>query len=182
MDKVIDHYNALTKTAILPDLRLNLSSRAVKQTPRLVEGQVALLAALARFGGDGWLECVDAVRYRTDGDTHWISPTTNQHASLSSDVRILNGEVTGVVDGFVGSLQIRHHHLETWHLTEILETGNEMPSFDGVFRGIIRDNPKSPESDGLDDLRYRTFWDVEKGSPYAVRFVGFVKSGGQRDE
>lgn len=177
MNKVIDHYNALTKSAILPDLRLNLSSRAVKQTPFLVEGQVALLAALARFGGDGWLECVDAVRYRTGGDTHWISPTTNRHAALSSGVRILNGEVAGVVDGFVGSLQIRHHHLETWHLTEILETGNEVPAFDDDYRGIIRDDPTSPDSHGL-DLRYRTYWDTDKGCPYTVRFVGFVKSGG----
>jgi hypothetical protein len=181
MDKVIDHYNALTKTAILPDLRLNLSSRLATQKLRLVEGQETLLTALAGFAGDGWLECVDSVRYRTGGDSHWISPTTNQHAALASDVRILNGEVTGAVDGIAGSLQIRHHHLETWHLTEILEEGEKMPAFDDDYRGIIRDDSTSPDSEGL-DLRYRTYWDVEKGCPYAVRFVGFVKSGGPRDE
>lgn len=108
-------------------------------------------------------------------------PDDQSHAALSSDVRILNGEVVGVIDGIAGSLQIRHHHLETWHLTEILEEGEIMPSFDDVLRGIIRDDPTSLDSGGR-DLRYRTYWDVEKGCSYAVRFVGFVEAGGTGDE
>jgi len=181
MDKAIEQYNALTDTAVIPELRLNLSSHMMTKSDYLITGQDALMAAVARFGDDGWLECVDAVRYRSNDDENWITPTTNQHSSLPLDVRILNGELAGEINGVLGSLQIRHHHLESWHLTEIHESGNEMPTFDNVFRGVIRDDPKSPESGGL-DLRYRTYWDVEKGCPDAVRFVGFVQSGGQSNE
>ena len=179
MNDVIDRYGqameavnqAMGGTTLIPPLRLNLLP--VTLNGPIEAGHAGVLDHLARFDGDGWLECVDAVRLRHGGGD-WYAPVTGASGPLPKDVRILAGEVCGKLANDPASLRIRHYHGNRWHIATIAEAGGApCPSFDETLRGVLRIRDAGTGT----DLGYRTYWDTDLGCAQAVRFTGFIKSG-----
>lgn len=168
--QVFEEVKAAGGPVALPLWRTEVSVR-----PEIVNCTQTLLDRIARFEGEGWLECTDAVRWRRGRDGNdWEAPLTKAAGPLDQARPPLAGEIVGEIEGHPASLQLRHLDGERWYTMVVMESGASVIAFDEALQCVF-----SRGSGSRPMLQYRTYWNEAAARADAVRFIGFERAEGQ---